>query len=840
VVFAITYGNTIPIAGVFSGNLDNSGETLKLVKPGATPAQDLVINEVTYGSTPPWPTAADGFGPSLQLIDPAQDNRRVANWTAVTTNTPPPPLQWQYVTVTGNASSSTLYIYLDSAGDVYIDDIKLVAGSVPEVGPNTLVNGDFESGSLAPWAIGATGNNSASVVTSGFKHSGNYSLHLIASSGGSTLNSSISQNTSPALTQGASYTLSFWYFPSTNGGPLTVRLSNSANAHPPMRVDVNIAPPSSGGIGAQFTPGAPNSVLASLPTFPLLWLNEVQPNNVTGITDRFGQHHPWVELYNSGTNTINLGGYSLANNFSNLTQWAFPANAALNSGQFMVVYLDGNTNESINTELHAGFSIPLVSGSVALTKVLSNQTTMVVDYLNYNQISADRSYGAYPDGTPIHRQKFYFATPGAPNTNGYPATPVVINEWMAANSTTLADPADGKFDDWFELYNAGGAPVDLTDYTLTDNSTNTAKFVIPSGYSIPAGGYLLVWADKETFQNTNTSPDLHVNFQLSKNGEFIGLYAPNGTNVDAVSFGLQTNDISQGRWPDGNSPPFVFMTTPTPRAPNVYGTSSNAPPVLAAIGNQTVNELTLLTFTASASDPDAGESLAFSLDPGAPAGANINAASGVFTWTPTEAQGPGVYPVTVRVTDNGTPRLSAFATISITVNEVNTAPVLGPVSDQTVNEGTRLTFTVTASDADIPANTLTFSLDPGAPAGANINPITGVFSWTPPRGFSPVTNAISIRVTDNGSPPLSDVTTIQIAVVSAPRISGITRSSTNVVTITWQASAGKTYRVQYTSSLAPSTWITLGSDIVATGSAASKQDTLGTVVQRFYRVIQLN
>src|SRR5229473_2239724 len=301
VVFAITYGNTIPIAGVFSGNLDNSGETLKLIKPGATPAQDLVIDEVTYASTPPWPTAADGFGPSLQLIDPAQDNRRVANWAAVTTNTPPPPLQWQYVNVSGNASSSALFIYLQSAGDVYIDDIKLVAGSVPEVGPNTLVNGDFETGSFSPWVIGTNGNNSASVVTSGFKHSGNYSLHLIASGGGSTLNSSISQNTSPLLTQGASYTLSFWYFPSTNGGPLTVRLANSANAHPPVRVDVNIAPATIGTV-LQYTPGARNAVLGSLPTFPLLWLNEVQPNNVTGITDRFGQHHPWVELYNSGTN----------------------------------------------------------------------------------------------------------------------------------------------------------------------------------------------------------------------------------------------------------------------------------------------------------------------------------------------------------------------------------------------------------------------------------------------------------------------------------------------------------------------------------------------------------
>ena len=49
----------------------------------------------------------------------------------------------------------------------------------------------------------------------------------------------------------------------------------------------------------------------------------------------------------------------------------------------------------------------------------------------------------------------------------------------------------------------------------------------------------------------------------------------------------------------------------------------------------------VLTFTAVASDPDSGQTLAFSLDAGAPAGAAINSASGIFNWTPSEAQGPG-------------------------------------------------------------------------------------------------------------------------------------------------------------------------------------------------------
>ena len=48
-----------------------------------------------------------------------------------------------------------------------------------------------------------------------------------------------------------------------------------------------------------------------------------------------------------------------------------------------------------------------------------------------------------------------------------------------------------------------------------------------------------------------------------------------------------------------------------------------------------------------------------------------------------------------------------------------------------VNEGTSLTFTASATDPDIPAQSLIFSLDPGAPAGASINPGSGVFKWTP-------------------------------------------------------------------------------------------------------------
>jgi hypothetical protein len=198
----------------------------------------------------------------------------------------------------------------------------------------------------------------------------------------------------------------------------------------------------------------------------------------------------------------------------------------------------------------------------------------------------------------------------------------------------------------------------------------------------------------------------------------------------------------------------------------------NVAPVLAAIGGKTVNELATLNFTASATDDDVPENdLTFTLGAGAPAGAAITPA-GAFSWTPTEAQGPATYSIKVVVTDNGTPAKSAYETISVQVNEVNVAPVLHPIGSKTVAEGSLLSFTASADDADLPANTLTYSLGAGAPDGATINSTTGLFSWTPPNG--PATASITVRVTDNGTPALNDFEMITVNVTNvAPEITTI-------------------------------------------------------------------
>src|SRR4029453_19357791 len=125
-------------------------------------------------------------------------------------------------------------------------------------------------------------------------------------------------------------------------------------------------------------------------------------------------------------------------------------------------------------------------------------------------------------------------------------------------------------------------------------------------------------------------------------------------------------------------------------------------------------------------------------------------------WTPKEAQGPSSFVINVRVIDNGIPSLSDTKSFTVTVNEVNTAPVLAAIANQTVNEGATLSFTVTATDPDLPVNDLTYALEPGAPAGASINATTGLFTWTPNEAQGPSSFVINVRVIDDGIPSLRD------------------------------------------------------------------------------------
>jgi hypothetical protein len=263
--------------------------------------------------------------------------------------------------------------------------------------------------------------------------------------------------------------------------------------------------------------------------------------------------------------------------------------------------------------------------------------------------------------------------------------------------------------------------------------------------------------------------------------------------------------------------------------------ASNNPPVLAAIPDRTIAEGMTLTITNVAADPDSPpQVLTFSLSGGAASNASIDATNGVFTWTPTQGQ-IGSNAFEVIVADNGLPSLSATQTFSVKVLPSNNPPVLASVSNRTVTAGVTLMITNVATDPDSPPQVLTFSLDPGAPVGASIDATDGVFMWTPADSQAGA-NSITVRVTDNGLPNLSDAKTFTVNVLVRPVLEAVVMSG-NSATLTWNAVSGTTYRVQFKTNLTDTVWGDLTPDVTAAGATASASDPSSTNDMRFYRVL---
>ena len=342
--------------------------------------------------------------------------------------------------------------------------------------------------------------------------------------------------------------------------------------------------------------------------------------------------------------------------------------------------------------------------------------------------------------------------------------------------------------------NGTGNLVDSETFTITVNDTNTAPVLGAIGNQTVDELATL------TFTATATDSDLPADtLTYSLDAASIAL----GMSIDANT-GVFSWTPTEAQ---GGTSPSVTITVTDDGTGNLVDSETftitvndiNTAPVLGAIGNQTVDELATLTFTATATDSDLpADTLTYSLDAASIAlGMSIDANTGVFSWTPTEAQGGTTPSVTITVTDNGTGNLVDSETFTITVNEINTAPVLGAIGNQTVDELATLTFTATATDADLPADTLTYSLDAASIAlGMTIDANTGVFSWTPTEGQGGTTPSVTITVTDDGTGNLIDSETFTITVNdtnTAPVLGAIGNQTVNeLATLTFTATATDT------------------------------------------------
>jgi hypothetical protein len=221
-------------------------------------------------------------------------------------------------------------------------------------------------------------------------------------------------------------------------------------------------------------------VATALVAFPPLWINELLAENFTGITNSAGQRVPWIELYNPGTNTVSLAGFYLANDYANLSQWAFPLSAVINPGQFRVIFADAQPALTTSDELHASFTLAAGSGSVVLTRYSSGQL-QVLDYVDYANLAPNYSYGSFPDAQSFARQEFLFPTPGGTNDPGTAGSFIAYTQpgsVYTQDFNTLPNPGLGS------VNTANPVTINGITYSLPD----PFDFALPPAASGQSGG----------------------------------------------------------------------------------------------------------------------------------------------------------------------------------------------------------------------------------------------------------------------------------------------------------------------------------------------------------------
>jgi hypothetical protein len=398
--FRAAHGSGIPVFATFNTSLGPT-QTLALLRSNTLPWQ--AVDAVRYEPFAPWSVPA--VGQSLQLIDITQDNARVANWTAG----PPTP-------GAANAMATTLpafdgvwlnEVQFSSLGGV-VDDLGepspwielLNAGAAPVALSNYFL-ADNWTGSPATWAF------PPDLVLAPGEH------RILWADGQPAETSGTNVHTGFALTYSGRLAL----LRLTNGQPQLMdhlswrRLGAGATygSHPEGQ-------PVFRQILSTATPGAVNTG-RPVP----LCINEFLANNTLGMRDPADSAlDDWIELFNAGSQTIDLGNFYLTDSSGNPVKYRVPNNGQyrIAPGAYFIVWADDSAsqNSPARADLHVNFRLGAGSGFIGL---YAPDGITPVDTLTYGAQTADISEGRYGDGA---GQRYAMTRPTPRNSNAIPAT----------------------------------------------------------------------------------------------------------------------------------------------------------------------------------------------------------------------------------------------------------------------------------------------------------------------------------------------------------------------------------------------------------------------------------
>lgn len=273
---------------------------------------------------------------------------------------------------------------------------------------------------------------------------------------------------------------------------------------------------------------------------PVVRINEFMADNRSALTNA-GATPDWVELYNDSAAAVNLSGWSLSDDGGNLRKFVLPAGLNLNAGALVVIWCDTATNAP---GIHTGFTLDAKGASLFLFDTQTNR----VDGLGYGSQVADYSLARFTGGWQLAKP-----TPGAANviaTLGDPST-LAINEWFA-------DSLPGEAD-WLELFNRSATlPVSLSGLHL---GISGAWFQISAPGFVGPNSFVQLFADEQGRPS-------HLGFKLPASGGVISLASTNGFELDKVTYGAQSEGLTQGRFPDGGATIVSFPSNGSPGAAN--------------------------------------------------------------------------------------------------------------------------------------------------------------------------------------------------------------------------------------------------------------------------------
>jgi hypothetical protein len=279
---------------------------------------------------------------------------------------------------------------------------------------------------------------------------------------------------------------------------------------------------------------------------PVLRITELMASNTSTQADEYGGYDDWFEIHNPGDQAVNLSGMFVSDDLENERKSPLPP-VILNPGDDLLFWAD---NEPGQGPYHCNFKFSASGESVGIFDTVDHGNTMIHGW-SYGLMASDVSMGF---NSPVATAPEYLAlaSPGAGNEGVEPFSAVCINEFHTSS-------AFGGQDDWVELFNRGNEMLDLSGFLLSDELGILSKWSFPPGSTLDPGEFLVVYEDA-------------LGFGFSSNGtEVIMLSSPDSLlGLDYYDFGPQSQDISEGRFSDGD-PVWQFFTEPSPGTANIGG-----------------------------------------------------------------------------------------------------------------------------------------------------------------------------------------------------------------------------------------------------------------------------